>query len=142
MQNKISIYCDGGARGNPGPAASAFVVYDNKNNLIYENGVTIGNATNNQAEYQAVINALNWLKANANNCSVILYLDSLLIVNQLKRQYKVKDPVLKQKFQEIAAILLNAGYEITDYVYIPRNQNSRADFMVNLALDNPLHSLS
>ncbi len=140
MRNKISIYCDGGARGNPGPAASAFVVYDNKNNLLYEYGVTIGNATNNQAEYQAVINALNWLKANDNNCSVILYLDSLLIVNQLKKLYKVKDPVLKQKFQLISAILLNAGFKIADYVYIPRNQNSRADFMVNLALDNPPRS--
>lgn len=136
MHNNMYIYCDGGARGNPGPAASAFVVYDNRKNLIYENGVTIGNATNNQAEYQAVINALKWLSANNKYCSVILYLDSLLIVNQLKRLYKVKDPILKQKFQEISAILVNAGYEITDYVYVPRRQNSRADFMVNLALDN------
>jgi ribonuclease HI len=142
MQNNLYVYCDGGARGNPGPGASAFVVYDNQNKLVYENGVKIGNVTNNQAEYQAIINALDWLNTNVENCGVTFYLDSLLIVNQLKRLYKVKDPILKQKFQQVLALLQKAGYKIIDYVYIPREQNSRADFLVNLALDKPHQSLT
>ena len=140
MQNNIYVYCDGGARGNPGPAASAFVIYDQNHKLIHEEGVFIGNATNNQAEYQAVINALNWLSVNNLNSGVVFYLDSLLVVSQLKRLYKVKNIILMQKFQEISYILDKAIYKITDYVFVPRRQNSRADFLVNQALDNKLLS--
>ena len=92
MNNSLSIFCDGGARGNPGPAASAFVVRDSTGKTLHKQGFYLGTATNNQAEYQAVIESLKWL---LNNCKtdqlVNYYLDSLLVVNQLKGLYKIKN---------------------------------------------------
>ena len=137
MPNQISIYCDGGARGNPGPAASAFVVKDSSGKIIHEQGFYLGTATNNQAEYQAVIEALKWLSTMNHQLSTInFYLDSQLVVNQLKGEYKVKDPGLKIKHLEIKRLISNFKFQISNFVYVPREQNSRADFVVNQTLDN------
>jgi len=136
MPNQISIYCDGGARGNPGPAASAFVVKDSSGKIIHEQGFYLGTATNNQAEYQAVIEALKWLSTMNHQLSTInFYLDSQLVVNQLKGEYKVKDPGLKIKHLEIKRLISNFKFQISNFVYVPREQNSRADFVVNQTLD-------
>ena len=106
IKNNLSIYCDGGARGNPGPAAIAFVVWQD-GKIIHRFSRKIGKTTNNVAEYQAAIAALEWLSqqsAISNKQSLLLrnqpsaisfYLDSLLIVNQLNGIFKIKNSFLK-----------------------------------------------
>lgn len=131
----LSVYCDGGARGNPGPAASAFVVKDASGQVIYRQGIYLGIATNNQAEYQAVIQAIKWLSANHPASPANFYLDSQLVVNQLMGRFKIKDQALKIKHLEIMKLIASHKLEIANFVYIPRAQNSIADFQVNLTLD-------
>lgn len=138
----LNIYCDGGARGNPGPAAGAFVVLDGQNQQLFKKGQYLGITTNNQAEYQAVVHSLLWLREffSSNNYKPITinyYLDSQLVVNQLKLLFKVKDPVLRQLHSRIKSIeqQLTQKSCIFTYQYIPRILNSTADSIVNLVLD-------
>lgn len=140
MNDKIlNIYCDGGARGNPGPAASAFIVKDATGKILHQQGFFLGIATNNQAEYQAVIESLKWLLANGETVQLVnYYLDSLLVVNQLNKEFKVKEINLKEKCLEIKNYLERLGrLEIrTIFIYIPRSQNFLADRLVNHIIDN------
>src|SRR3989344_5426246 len=97
----LSIYTDGGARGNPGPAAIGFVV-KNGEDTIAEQAEFIGETTNNTAEYQAVIYALNWIEANQKDATTIaFYLDSKLVVNQLLGTFKIKQPHLQALSNQI-----------------------------------------
>ncbi|OGC93118.1 hypothetical protein A3D85_00345 [Candidatus Amesbacteria bacterium RIFCSPHIGHO2_02_FULL_47_9] len=144
-QDTINIYCDGGARGNPGPAASAFVVKDQSGRIVHQQGVFLGTATNNQAEYQAVIESLNWILNNRSTVQQInYYLDSLLVVNQLNGVYKIKDPTLKLKHlktkNSIDKLLAQgeAGRKKLKFSYTPRNNNFLADKLVNETLDKTL----
>jgi len=135
----LSIYTDGGSRGNPGPSASAFVVYDSQNQIVFEQGRYIGITTNNQAEYQAVLFALTWLSTSQYTTSqVTFYLDSLLVASQLNGTYKIKDENLKKIYLEINNMIRNSKLEIVNFVHIPRAQNSRADFIVNQTLDSSI----
>ncbi len=130
------IHTDGGARGNPGPAACAFVATDDSGRLIHQQGFYLGIATNNQAEYQAVIESLKWLSAmNHEPITVNYYLDSQLVVSQLKGLFKIKDPGLKIKNLEIKELIKNYKLKIKNFTYIPREQNSAADHLVNQTLD-------
>lgn len=129
------IYTDGGARGNPGPAAIGAVVGD-KN--YFE---AIGTATNNVAEYKAVIFALKKAKSllggdKAKKTEVEVRSDSELIVNQIKGEYQVKEETLKPLFIDV----WNARQEFksVDFVLIPREKNKEADKLVNRALDTLL----
>lgn len=135
----MTIHCDGGARGNPGPAACAFVVYDDHHQEIHIGGKYLGETTNNQAEYAAVIAALEWINNQSsmvnNQSSITFYLDSELVVNQLKGLYKVKDAGLKIKKLEIEKLLADCKVRVKDYLYIPRESNSVADKKVNQILD-------
>ena len=137
--NKLTIYCDGGSRGNPGPAASAFIIYDQLGKILHQQGFFLGITTNNQAEYQAVIEALNWITHNQpTNNPLTFYLDSLLITNQIKGIYKIKNPELKDKYLLIKNKLdqlSKLGQLEINFNYIPRSQNSSADHLVNLTLD-------
>jgi|SRR3989344_2808047 len=139
---QLSVYCDGGARGNPGPAASAFVVLDSAGQLVHEQGFFLGTATNNQAEYQAVLEALRWLAsyqpAQDHHLIVNFYLDSQLVVNQINGFWKIKDSILRQKVSEVKKLIENCKLEIVNFVYIPRIRNSRADLLVNVTLDKHL----
>lgn len=132
----LSIYCDGGSRGNPGPAASAFVVLDENQNLIHQQGFLLGTTTNNQAEYQAVIEALKWLSTSA-YCLVPIqfYLDSLLVVNQIKGLYKIKDANLKIKYLTIKKLLSQLNL-LVNFTHVIRTLNFRADSLVNSTLDS------
>lgn len=136
--DSLTIFTDGGARGNPGPAASAFVIVNSSGQLLVEQGHFLGSTTNNVAEYQGLILALNWLTGFPGLLSfqhLIFKLDSLLVVNQLKGLYKVKEPSLQILHQRVQSSLLNL--KITyQFIHIPRLQNSRADFLVNQTLDN------
>lgn len=142
---KLFIYTDGGARGNPGPAAVGVVIKKNTEafgapEVVTEFGKRIGEATNNVAEYTAVIEALRWLKNNSvvrdTDHSVIqFYLDSILVVNQLNGIFKVKDAKLRELLSAVRILEQETGGTI-HYASVPREQNIRADFFVNQALDS------
>ena len=124
-----SLYTDGGARGNPGPAASGFVIYNNKK-IIAREGKYLGVATNNQAEYNAVLLGLEKaqeLKITELDC----FLDSELVVKQLKLEYKVKN-------KDLAAIFLKAWNLSKKFNKIRREKNKEADKVVNEILDKHL----
>ncbi|HLE49106.1 MAG TPA: ribonuclease HI family protein [Patescibacteria group bacterium] len=134
--NIIEIFSDGGARGNPGPAASAFVVFQNMN-VIFSFSKSIGANTNNWAEYYAVYLALLWLSkfVRKNKITRVDYfLDSELVVNQLTGNYKVKSENLKKLYNKIKTLEKHLGTQII-YKHIRREKNSYADKLVNAALD-------
>lgn len=123
----LKVFCDGGSRGNPGPAACAFIIYDDAGNIRQKCGKYLGTATNNEAEYQAVIEALS-----SNLSDLNFYLDSLLVVNQLNGFWKIKEPRLKELFLKVKK--LSSSLNVS-YSYVPREQNRAADALVNETLD-------
>lgn len=132
---QIQIWTDGGARGNPGPAAVGVVVKEN-NRIAYETARRIGRSTNNQAEYKAVIVALEWLRSQkipSEPAEIKFHLDSELVVHQLNGQYKVKDEKMKKLHAEVRKLILPIGS--VHFSVVPRSQNKRADQLVNEALD-------
>jgi ribonuclease HI len=130
----IHAYSDGGARGNPGPSGIGVVLKDPLNNVVLgDYKEAIGHATNNEAEYRAVIKALELAKQYCPN-ELICHLDSELIVNQLNGSYRVKTPTLKPLFDQ--AQQLTTDYSNVSFVHIPRATNWEADALVNQALDN------
>jgi len=129
---KLTIYTDGGARGNPGPAAIGAVIYDNEKNIIQEISEYIGETTNNQAEYRACLSAMEAaLKLGAQELD--FYLDSELVVKQLKREYKVKNKDLAPLFIKIYN--LSQQFIKVKFTHINREENKLADSLVNKALD-------
>lgn len=132
----VVIHTDGGARGNPGPAAVGVVItIDNARTVQF--GKTIGQATNNVAEYTAVSEALQKLKELGNISEADFYLDSVLVVNQLNGLFKVKNPALRTLLSKIRILEQEVGGKI-QYHVIKREQNRRADFLVNQALDRDI----
>lgn len=134
MDKKIIIYCDGGSRGNPGQ--SALGVYFPDFEKEYSEHLGIG--TNNEAEYQAVIFGLKKAKQlagkeNAKKAEVEVRADSELIVKQLKGEYRIKEKRMQEFFIEIWN--LKFDFKNVSFKHIPREQNSRADVMVNRELD-------
>lgn len=129
---KLIIFTDGGARGNPGPSGIGAVLYDARHNLIAEISEYLGVATNNQAEYKALIAALK--KAiQLNTQELECYLDSELVVKQLKREYKVKNKDLAPLFLEIHNLSLS--FKKISYTHVPREKNAEADRLANEAMD-------
>ena len=128
----VEIFCDGGARGNPGPAAYGFVVRDESGVIKEANGY-IGVATNNVAEYTAIVEALKWLSNHKKGEDLQFFLDSLLAASQLNGIYKVKNAKIRELLVKIRE-LENQFSKIT-YQHVPRDQNKEADKQVNLALD-------
>ena len=133
MKNKkIIIYTDGGARGNPGPAGIGAVLYNENQEVLAKISKYLGVATNNQAEYQALILALKKaieLGAEEVNC----YLDSELVVCQLNREYKVKNKDLAPLFLDIYNLSLS--FKKITFTHIPRERNKLADQLANEAMD-------
>ena len=134
----LNIFTDGGSRGNPGPAAVGIVIKNAAKQTLHGFGQTIGTATNNIAEYQAVIIALQWLQQQPIKPRKInFFLDSTLVVNQLNGLWKLKDSHLRQKVILIRQLEAGLNTNIS-YSAISRSQNSAADLQVNLALDRIL----
>ncbi len=129
---KLIIYTDGGARGNPGPAGIGVAIYNEKKSLIAEVSNYIGVATNNQAEYQALVAAFK-KAAQLGASELECYLDSELVVKQLKREYKVKNKDLAPLFLTIHNLSLN--FKKISYTHIPRERNEVADRLANEAMD-------
>lgn len=131
------IYTDGGSRGNPGPAAYGFVIYDQDNNQIYEEGKNLGINTNNFAEYSGVLAALRWVEKNVKtqHPAIKFFLDSQLAVMQLNEEWKIKNESIRNFFYTIKQIEQRLEGNVT-YTHVRREANKEADRMVNLALDN------
>jgi ribonuclease HI len=129
---KLVVNVDGGARGNPGPAAIGVVVSEPDGTVIEEVAERIGVATNNVAEYRAVLKGIERAQALGAG-EVELIGDSELIARQLTGAYKVKHPSMKPLHAEALAAL--SGFDRWRIRTVPRAQNARADALVNAALD-------
>lgn len=129
---KIIIYSDGGARGNPGPAGIGAVLRSENGLVLAEISKYLGETTNNQAEYQALIAALEKAK-DLNGEEIECYLDSELVVKQLNREYKVKNAELAPLFLKIHNLSL--VFKKISYHHVRRECNKEADHLANLAMD-------
>ena len=133
----VKMFSDGGARGNPGPAAIGVVIKDEKEKILYRLAKTIGETTNNQAEYEALIAGLKYL-ADQKIDEAVCHLDSELIVKQLNGEYKVKNDEIRMKFQTVQKLRLS--FKKIEFIHVKREMNEEADALVNEALDNLTNS--
>lgn len=135
---KFIVNTDGGSRGNPGNAGVGVAVFDEKGKLLKGYSKNIGFRTNNEAEYEGVILALQKIKHlvgkdKCKNTEIEIRVDSQLIARQLKGEYKVKMETLKPLFME--AYNLKTEFGRVEFVEIPREQNKEADRLANEAMD-------
>ena len=141
MNNKLIVFSDGGSRGNPGQAAIGVVIKTENKDIVGQISRTIGISTNNEAEYRALLAALEYLSQNkvqlhlASTTEINFFLDSNLIVNQINGLYKVKNSRLREFLYKVREIEQAVPGKII-YQLIPREKNREADALVNQALDN------
>ncbi len=134
MSQKLLIFSDGGARGNPGPAAVAFIAQNERAEIVKADARYIGTHTNNQAEYEALLLALQFA-SEAGAREIVCHLDSELVVRQLNGEYNVKDSQLRQLWRKVQQF--KTCFKKISFVNVPRShpQTQRADALVNKALD-------
>lgn len=130
--DEVKVFTDGGSRGNPGPSAIGYVVLDMQDQVIETSGEYIGITTNNQAEYQGLKTGL--LRAKACGASTVhVYMDSLLVVNQMKGIFKVKNrdlwPIYEAMKEQVSQ------FSKVTFQHVPREMNKIADAAVNKTLD-------
>lgn len=132
----IEVFTDGGSRGNPGPSACAFVVFIN-NTIFHQGSKYLGIATNNEAEYQGLIMALNFLSEFdlSPYKEIDIKMDSELVVKQLTGMYKIKNPKLKFLYDKVVNLINAIGIKI-NFKHIPRSENYIADGLVNSRLND------
>ena len=131
----VDLYCDGASRGNPGPAsAGALLLEQGSGKILARLGKRLGKATNNEAEYGALLLGLQEA-LNLGATSITVHADSELVIKQVKGIYRVKHPVMQQRHQE--ALRLLAKFKSWRAMHVPREQNTEADRLANLALDSP-----
>lgn len=138
MSQKLHIYTDGGSRGNPGESAIGVYITDQNELKILAFGEKIGIATNNIAEYKALLFAMQWIleqKDHFKEKELHFFMDSNLLYSQLVGLYKIKNPQLGQLLFEIHRKEKEIGLPVF-YSHIPREENKQADRLVNMALDN------
>jgi len=132
MSDHAVIYTDGGSRGNPGPAAAGFIMTDPTGRQILGRGLYLGEATNNVAEYTAMIRALEAAREHGFK-AVRVFTDSELMARQINGLYKVKSDLIRPLHDEVRALLMRfSSWQVT---HVTRDRNSRADALVNQALD-------
>lgn len=136
---EYTIYTDGGARGNPGPAGAGALIQDADGNTVKEVSQYLGRRTNNWAEYEAVALGLEALRKQlgtkkAKTAAVTVKLDSELVVKQLNGEYQVREETLYPQFMQVWN--LRVQMPNTTFTHIPRAQNKRADALANQAMDN------
>ena len=141
--NKVKIFTDGAARGNPGPSGIGVVIQNGGKKKTYRE--FIGYATNNEAEYKALLFALRKVKllfgkSKIRALSVECYLDSELVVKQLSHQYKINEENIQKFFLLIWNLSVDFGE--VEYIHIPRTKNTEADRLANLALDEATRAQS
>jgi len=140
--NILNIYTDGGARGNPGPAGIGVVFKNGEDESIHSHKEYIGEATNNQAEYAAIIRALElvlkskWFAENnkKEGSKIVCRLDSQLVVEQICGNYKVKNSGISELMSQVKTLLNQIEMPI-EFIHIKREQNKLADKLVNQAID-------
>ena len=134
LLDKVSVYTDGGARGNPGPSAIGVLVYSQTGNLLADLREFIGNSTNNQAEYKALTRGLE-IASRYTRKKVVCHSDSELMINQVKGKFMTRNPGLMRALEKVK--IAERSFQNIEYVHVPRT-NPRiklADILVNRALD-------
>lgn len=136
---QITLYADGGARGNPGPAGAGAVAFDSMGKRIVEVADFLGVATNNVAEYEAVLRGLNALRTSYSDgyfstMPVVVRMDSKLVIEQLKGAYRVKHPNLIPRYLETKNLIARHFPKIS-FEHVPREKNADADALANEAMD-------
>jgi ribonuclease HI len=129
---KLTVNVDGGARGNPGPAAIGVVLRDGDGGVLADRGERIGHATNNVAEYRALLAGIE-LAAAHGATELELIGDSELVVRQVEGRYKVKDATMRELHTEVKRLL--ADFDSWSIRHVRRAENADADRLVNEALD-------
>jgi len=128
----VIVYCDGAARGNPGPAGIGVVLTDDSGRTVAEVAEGIGPATNNVAEYRAAIAGLR-AAAERGARSVLVRSDSRLLVEQLSGRFRVKNPRLVRLHEEARGLL--RSFADVSFEHVPREQNAEADRLANRGID-------
>lgn len=134
-QDPIKLYADGGSRGNPGPSASGFVLLDKDDKILLDKGVYLGITTNNQAEYTALKLGLE-AAIGMQITTLDVYMDSLLVINQMRGIFKVRNRDLWPIHAAIGE--LSKKFTKISFTHVPRELNKLADAAVNRALDEAL----
>lgn len=132
---EAKMYADGGSRGNPGPSASGFVIMNMDGQVVVKKGVYLGVTTNNQAEYHSLKLGLEEAREMGIK-KVHVYMDSLLVVNQMLGKFKVKNRDLWPVYESIKQIVSN--FDNVSFTHVPRELNKIADSAVNEALDEAI----
>lgn len=135
----FTLYADGGSRGNPGPAGSGAVVFDQSGKRVAEVSDYLGVATNNIAEYEALLRGLKALrdaypKGYFASHALLIRMDSQLAIRQLKGEYKVKHPNIVPRYLEVKNVLARSFPQVS-YEHVPREENTDADALANEAMD-------
>ncbi len=129
---KAKMYTDGGSRGNPGPSAGGYVILDMDNNVVKSNGKYLGITTNNQAEYHSLKGGVE-MAITLGITELDVYMDSLLVINQMKGIYKIKNRDLWPIHDAISKLL--PKFRKVTFTHVPRELNKLADAVVNETLD-------
>ena len=134
----FTIHADGGSRGNPGRAGAGAMIRDGLGNSVASVSKFLGTRTNNFAEYEAVILGFEALmkmvpKAKWERTTVVVKMDSELVVKQMRGEYKIKNAILKQQHTRLAP--LTASFSSVTFIHVPREENSDADALANEAMD-------
>lgn len=135
---KLIIHTDGGSRGNPGPAGIGVVISDENESVVFKAGKVVGQKTNNQAEYEAVIFALQQAKGifKKNKSSqkyVQIYMDSELVCKQMNHEYKIINQNIIPLFLKVWNLMLD--FDSVKFISVPREKNKQADALANQAMD-------
>jgi probable phosphoglycerate mutase len=136
---EFTLYADGGSRGNPGPAGAGCVVFDPQGKRVVEVADFLGITTNNVAEYEGLLRGLVKLRDTYpegyfNTAKLVIKLDSKLIIEQMKGNYKVKHPNLVPRYLEVKNVIARTFSHVS-FVHVPRALNKDADAMANKAMD-------
>lgn len=136
---QFTLYADGGARGNPGPAGAGAVVFDSMGKRVVEVADYLGETTNNVAEYEAVLRGLKALVAEyegefLRSVPLEIRMDSKLVIEQLKGAYRVKHPNLVPRYLEVKN-MITRNFTTVRFTHVPREQNKDADELANRAMD-------
>ncbi len=134
---RFTIHADGGSRGNPGPAGAGAVIRDNDGTVIGEVADFLGHTTNNVAEYTAIVRGIELLLlrlgVEAKTATVDVEMDSKLVVEQMKGNYKIKHPNLKPLAARVKEMI--PCFQKVTFTHIPREKNKDADALANKAMD-------
>lgn len=133
----LNVFTDGGSRGNPGDAGIGGVVFTANKSLLFEFSKYIGVATNNEAEYKALVHVLEWVlefQDKEKFSNAVFHLDSKLVVEQINQNWKIKEPRMRTLAGKCWEIIEKISSD-TSFVHVRRELNKEADLLVNQALD-------